>query len=79
MRYFTVVVRLLRRVLLVAQDTEKAVFLREAIAPAVLAESGNNRFETETISFGLLGKTQLSEFDAVCLLDPTPLPAALLP
>lgn len=74
-RYFTVVVRPLQRVLLVAQQADKAVFLREAIAPAVLAESGNSRFETETIPFGLLGKTQLSEFNAVCLLDPPALSA----
>ncbi|MEX2172508.1 MAG: BatA domain-containing protein [Pirellulales bacterium] len=74
-RYFTVVVRPLRKVLLVAQHPDKAVFLREAIAPAVLAESGNNRFETKTITFDQLAKTQLSEFDAVCLLDPSPLSA----
>lgn len=72
-RYFTVQVRPLRRILLVAETAGKAVFLREAIAPAVLAESGNNRFETQTITFDQLAKTQLAPYDAVCLLDPPPL------
>jgi hypothetical protein len=75
-RYFTVEVRPASRVLLVGESSDDAVFLREALAPTTAAGPLAINFVCEDALFSQLGELDLAKFDAVCLLDPPPLPPA---
>jgi hypothetical protein len=75
-RYFTVEVRPASRVLLVGESSDDAVFLREALAPTTAAGPLATNFVCEEALFSQLGEPDLEKSDAVCLLDPPPLPPA---
>jgi hypothetical protein len=76
-RYFTVEVREPRTVLLLGESVADTLFLREALAPTTAAGVVRSKFACESRTFSELNETPLAEFDAVCLVDPTPLtPAA---
>ena len=77
-RYFTVEVRSARAVLLAAPPPAEdyALFLAEALAPAPLRESGEARFRCDVTSLEELagrGLESVQQYEAICLLDPTPL------
>ena len=75
MRYFTVDVRPSARVLVAAPRpaARNARFLTQALAPESFRKA---RFQCEVIDLESIGKVDLTQFAAVCLDDPTPLPAA---
>jgi len=76
-RYFTVEVRNPRKILLLGEQDADTLFLREALAPALPAGVLRSNYVCESRSFAELDNTQLADFDAVCLVDPTALtPAA---
>ena len=68
-RYFTVEVQRPAEVLLLAERKRDAVFLREALQPS-LDDDSAVRFRCEIQRYSEATSVQLSEFDAVCLLDP---------
>lgn len=78
-RYFTVEVRPARRILIASPDpsadleTGYAFFLKNALDPEPLRRAKQSRFECTLIRQEQLGQQNLSEFAAVCLLDPAPL------
>lgn len=78
-RYFTVSVTQPWRVLLCAPKpaSHYARFLAEALAPETFRKRGQARFECDTIALDDLPQRDLRSYAAVCLLDPTPLEAAL--
>lgn len=71
-RYFTVAVRPAAKVLLLGETAADALFLKEALSPSFLNKN-SQRFESTVNRFAEAAKIDLSEFDAVCLLDPPPL------
>ncbi len=77
-RYFTVVVKPAWRVLVAAPRPPQnyALFLTEALAPTMSRKLGQARFDCDVCDVGELAKRPLSDYAAVCLLDPTPLEAA---
>jgi hypothetical protein len=70
-RYFTVEVRPPARVLLLATRPQDAVFVREAIGPAIEGQPG--RFETDFRAFDKTADVRFDNYQAVLLLDPPPL------
>ena len=82
-RWFTVDVRPAWRVLIAApsdgqrQPQDYGLFLSEALAPYAIRAKGEAAFECEVIKLDQLADQVLSEFDAVCVVDPTPLEASL--
>ena len=76
MRYFTVDVRPSARVLVAApRPAERnSRFLTQALAPESFRKA---RFQCEVVDLESLRDLDLSQFAAVCLDDPTPLPAAV--
>jgi hypothetical protein len=50
-----------------------ALYFTEALAPAGFRKRGQARFDCDLCDLGELAKRQLSDYAAVCLLDPTPL------
>ncbi len=77
-RYFTVAVRPAWRVLVVAPKPSEsyALFLTEALAPSVFRKRGQSRFDCDICDQSELVKRQLTDYAAVCLLDPKPLQPA---
>ncbi|MCE5269596.1 MAG: BatA and WFA domain-containing protein [Planctomycetaceae bacterium] len=77
-RYFTVEVKPAWRVLIAAPKPAEsyALFLTEALAPDVFRKRGQARFDCEICDLGELAKRPLSNYAAVCVLDPTPLEPA---
>jgi hypothetical protein len=73
-RYFTIRVREAWPILLVAPENVSATFVAQSLAPSVLEEEGGWRFDCTTIAIRDLPNQDLSDYAAVCLLDPTPLP-----
>jgi hypothetical protein len=78
-RHFTVVVEPPWRVLLAAppKAADYALFLSEAIAPYALRVKGEAAFQCDVTSLDELPRKPLDVYAAVCLLDPTPLPASV--
>lgn len=78
-RYFTVEVKPPWQVLVVAPQpaSRYALYLREALAPAVFRKRGQARFDCRVLPVGELLKHPLDDYAAVCLLDPTPLQPAV--
>ncbi len=74
-RFFTVEVKPAWKVLLAAPQPvpQYTLFLSEAIAPYALRIKGAAAFQCETVPQTALLKKPLSEYAAVCLLDPQPL------
>ena len=78
-RYFTVDVRQAWRVLVAAPKPAQrhALFLTEALAPAGFRRRGQARFDCSIIKLDELPDRSLAGYSAVCLLNPTPLRAAV--
>ena len=72
-RYFTVDVRPPSKVLLLAEKANDALFVREALSPSSATGLVPSNFECTIGTFDKLKDVQLSDFAAVCLLDPPPL------
>ena len=77
-RCFTVEVQPPWRILVAAPDPADAyaLYLTEALSPAVFRKRGQSRFECEVTSLDTLLDRLGGDFSAVCLLDPTPLEPA---
>jgi hypothetical protein len=75
-RYFTVEVRAPRKILLLGEQQDDTLFLREALAPSSTAGLLRSKFACDARASNDLDEVALADFDAVCLVDPTPLPAA---
>ena len=73
-RYFTVDVQPPSKVLLLADKTSDALFVREALQPSSSSELVQSKFVCTVGTFDKLKDTQLSDYSAVLLLDPPPLP-----
>jgi hypothetical protein len=69
-RYFTVTVRPPVRILLLAENDDAALFLREALQPTAAATAAPPRFHCEFKPLGELESSPLAEYAAVCLIDP---------
>ncbi|MCC6125876.1 MAG: BatA domain-containing protein [Pirellulales bacterium] len=78
-RYFTVEAKPAWQILLAAPQpaADKAFFLSQALAPAGYRKRGQARFDCEVIPFDELSQAKLSDYAAVCLLDPPPLDPAI--
>lgn len=76
-RYFTVEVKPVWSVLVVAPDPadEHAFYLTEALAPEQFRRNGLARFRPDVIGYGALGQAKLADYATVCLLDPPALSA----
>ena len=77
-RYFTIVVKPAWRVLMAAPKPAQsyALFLTEALAPDLFRKRGQARFDCDICDLGELANRPLTDYAAVCLLDPTPLEPA---
>jgi hypothetical protein len=75
MRYFTVEVRAMWKVLVVAPDPadDRAHFLTWSLTPPALRLSGRARFEPQVISYAALEQQELDKYAAIFLLDPPPM------
>jgi hypothetical protein len=73
-RYFTVDVRPPSKVLLLGEKTDDTLFLHEAISPSTAGGSAQSEFACETRPFSQLGQIKLSDYAAVFLVNPPPLP-----
>ncbi len=72
-RYFTVEVRDASPVLILAPPGVTTKFLTEAIAPHEFRETGRARYDCTVLEQAALPNVELDEYQAVCLLDPTPI------
>ena len=72
-RYFTVEVRPAAKVLLLGEKKGDALFLREALSPSLGGVESDVQFECTTEIFNKATAVDLSQFDAVCVIDPPPL------
>jgi hypothetical protein len=78
-RFFTFEVRPPFRVLVAAPKPadQYALFLTEALSPIAFRKNGRSRFECETIALDQLLQSNLENYSAICLVDPTALDAAV--
>ncbi|MCI0491715.1 MAG: BatA domain-containing protein [Planctomycetes bacterium] len=74
-RYFTLDVRPPSRLLLLAETTDSALFLSEALSPNSATGFVQSKFDCQSSTFDQLETVQLAEFNAICLIDPPPLSA----
>ena len=72
-RYFTVEVRPPAEVLLLGKESNDTLFLREALSPSSAGDQTRVRFQCATDQFANGTKLALTDYAAVCLLDPPPL------
>lgn len=70
-RYFTVEVRPPARVLLLAERPADARYVREALSPSLAGAA--SRFQCDVRTFAEVAEAPLDDYQAVLLLDPTPL------
>ncbi len=81
--WFSVEVRPAWRVLLAAPDDGRrrpedyGLFFSEALAPYAIRAKGEAAFECEVVDLKQLAGASLSEYNAVCLVDPSPLEASI--
>lgn len=75
-RYFTVDVQPPTKVLLLGEKENDTLFLREALAPSATVGLVQPKFACEVATFVGLESRPLTDFAAVCLVDPPPLPPA---
>lgn len=73
-RYFTVDVRPPSKVLLLGETVDDTLFLREALAPSAAAGAADSKFACQAAQYSDVGNLKLSEFAAVFLVNPPPLP-----
>ena len=73
-RYFTFEVQPPRRILLLADRHEDALYLSEALSPTFLPAGIESRFECHVAPFATIAETALSDYDAVVALNPGLLP-----
>ncbi len=73
-RYFTVNVQPPSKVLLLADKASDALFVREALSPSSSSDLVQSKFTCTVGTYDKLKDTPLSNYSAVCLLDPPPLP-----
>ncbi len=74
-RYFTIDVRPAVSVLLLGEDADDTIFLREALSPSAGAGASQSQFACEARQFSELNRLPLDDYSAVCLVDPPPLSA----
>jgi hypothetical protein len=72
-RFLSVEVRPAWRVLVAATEPDYAVYLTEALAPQFFRARGQARFECDVVDLKSLKDQPLSDYAAVCLVDPRPL------
>ena len=72
-RFFSVEVRPPAEVLLLGKEPSDTLFLRESLSPSLVADQASVRFKCATNRFANGAKLALSDYAAVCLLDPPPL------
>jgi hypothetical protein len=72
-RYFSILVRDAWPILIVAPKNVSTSFATHSLSPAVSGDESGWRFECTTVGIRELANQKLSEYAAVCLLDPTPL------
>ncbi|MCA9199674.1 MAG: BatA domain-containing protein [Planctomycetales bacterium] len=72
-RYFTVDVRPPAPILLVGKDAGDTRDLSDALAPPLLQQQGQARYEVTSISQAELPSHPLNKYSVVCLVDPAPL------
>lgn len=75
-RYLSVEVRSAWNGLIVAPDETLTAVLEEAIAPSAEREAGRASWRFQRVRPQELGRTDLEQFDAIFVIDPTPLDAA---
>lgn len=72
-RYFTIDVRPPTKVLLVGNDEQDTLFLREALAPTAAVGVVPSKFSCEVMTFAEMERRPLTDYAAVFLIDPPPL------
>ncbi len=72
-RYFAIEVQEAWPVLVVAPPEVPTTYFVEAIAPREFRDTGRARFACEVVDQSRLAQTELADYRAVVLLDPTPL------
>ncbi len=75
-RYFTVDVQPSTKVLLLGENEKSTLFLREALAPSSVTGNVQTRFQCDVATFTGLESRPLTDYAAICVVDPPPLPAA---
>jgi hypothetical protein len=75
-RYFTVDVRPPTKVLLLAENEESTLFLREALSPSATVGLVQAKFACDVETYTGLESRPLEDYAAICLLDPPPLTSA---
>jgi hypothetical protein len=78
-RYFTVRVQPAWRVLVVAPDPAESLggLLVDALAPPMLRQRGDARYDLDTTNFGQLEDLALTDYDAIWIIDPAPLKSGI--
>lgn len=76
-RYLTIEVRPPRKLLLIADRREGALFMREALTPSGLPGASPSKFDCQVALADELTSVALDEFDAIFLLDVGELPAVV--
>jgi hypothetical protein len=72
-RYFTVEVRPPTNVLLLGENAEGTLFLREALAPTASLGLAQPKFACKVATYAEIERLPLPDYDAICLVDPPPL------
>lgn len=75
-RYFTIDVRPPSKLLLVGENADDTLFLREALAPTAAVGLAPSKFLCQVGQYNDLSKKRLSEYAGVCLVNPPPLAEA---
>jgi hypothetical protein len=78
-RYFTVETRSARPILIVAPEPANsyALLLEQALDPTPLRATGQSPFRVQILPQSKLARQELSDYAAVCLLDPLPIEPAV--
>ena len=78
-RYFTIRTAAPWKVLIAAPSpaATRALVLTQVLAPTSLKRQGRAEFECDVVEFDALAAKPLTEYDAIWLLDPSPLPEAV--
>jgi hypothetical protein len=73
-RFFTIRVREAWPILVVAPNNVSPTFVTQSLSPDVLQDEGGLRFDCTLIGIRDLANQQLTDYAAICLLDPNPFP-----
>jgi hypothetical protein len=74
-QYFSIDVRPPIKVLLLGEEAGDTLFLREALEPSAAVGLSRSKFACQVGRFNEIGQLSLTDFAAVCLVDPSPLSA----